>query len=129
MRKALKVVALVAIVGVQPAPAALMGEDLLHYCASMVKETEGKEPLNSEDLSGAIFCAGYLSGFTDAKYVEGFGRGEQLYCLPDGTDNGRIAVVVTAYLREKPERLRETARTGVAFALKKAFPCPPKKKK
>jgi hypothetical protein len=107
---------------------ALPGSDLQRYCGALVKETAGKEELNPEELSGALFCAGYLTGFTDARFLESLGR-KELYCMPEGVDNGRLAGTVVDYLTKNPERVSDTARVVVIYALKEAFPCGKKSKK
>lgn len=104
---------------------------------------EGKK-LSSNALSGATFCSGYISGFSDGMAsTAGFNAGKKInledvtpevalqdvrkysiYC----TYGNRVANlqktrVVVRYLEQNPQFLHEPQSILVTRALNEAFPC------
>lgn len=100
------------------------GSALLKNCGATVKQADGGI-LNEEESIGAVYCAGYLSGFVDSHVMETNAKPKKpLYCLPeDGIKNEQMARILTAYFKKHPERLQESARLHVVSLLIKNFPC------
>lgn len=100
------------------------GADLLKNCTPAIKQADG-ETLTEEESLGAVYCAGYLSGFTDSHVMETNAKPKKpLYCLPEnGLTNIQMARVLTTYFKKYPKRLQESARLQVVSALTSVFPC------
>lgn len=100
------------------------GADLLKNCASVVKQADGGN-LSEEESLGAVYCAGYLAGFSDSHVMETTAKPKKpIYCLPtDGVKNDQMARILTAYFKKHPERLQESARLHVVSVLISTFPC------
>jgi len=103
--------------------AELDGNELLRRCDSIVKQLDGKQ-LGADEQMGADFCAGYLIGFSDSHSIETLIQSTPYFCFPpQGIEVAQQVRIVVKYLKDNPAILHESARTSVAIALAKAFPC------
>lgn len=101
------------------------GVELLRACAAVVKQADGINVSPQEKVE-AIYCLGYLSGFTDSMRLTThfYEPQDQRICLPEqGASNEQLARVVTKWLRDHPNDLHESARMSVMLSLQTAFPC------
>lgn len=119
------------------------GNDLLRACKEGIRMMEG-EKLSSNALSGATFCSGYISGFSDGMAsTAGFNAGKKInlkdatpevalqdvrkysiYCTyGNRVTNLQKTRVVVRYLEQNPQFLHEPQSILVTRALSEAFPC------
>jgi hypothetical protein len=71
------------------------------------------------DYDGAFTsgpCLGYLRAF-------GHGLENKLFCLPNDSSVGQMALVYLSWADRHPEKLHEGAAACASAALKEAFPC------
>jgi hypothetical protein len=70
-------------------------------------------------------CFSYALGVMDADYMSRtLQHLEKTYCLPGNATTGRIADIVTNFLRDHPGERQYVASSLVMLAIKPAFPCP-----
>ena len=96
-------------------------------CLAAADLVQGKHPAaDSEDaakqLRQAAICNGAL---TTIMNVEPYFKSEHAICAPDGTtiSFAQIVLVVTTYLKNHPERLRENFHQLAVATLAAAWPC------
>lgn len=119
------------------------GNDLLDACKEGIRMMEG-EKLSSNALTGATFCSGYISGFSDGMAsTAGFNaskkinlkdvtrevalqevRNYSIFCTyGNKVTNLQKTRVVVRYLEQNPQLLHEPESILVTKALSEAFPC------
>jgi len=119
------------------------GNDLLRACKEGIRMMEG-EKLSSNAVSGATFCSGYISGFSDGMAsTAGFNASKRInakdvtadvalqevrkfsiFCIyGNKVTNLQKTRVVVRYLEQNPQLLHEPESILVTRALSEAFPC------
>ena len=96
-------------------------------CLAAADLVQGKRPAaDSEDaakqLRQAAICNGALTAIMN---VEAYFKSEYAVCAPDGTtiSFAQIVLVVTTYLKNHPERLRENFHQLAVAVSAAAWPC------
>jgi hypothetical protein len=96
------------------------GNDLYPLCSATPENVPGEQQANASTQWG--FCRGYVAGVADIlenREVAGYRA-----CIPaPAVEVGKLADIVTNFLRDHPEQRHSTAASSVAFALSQAFPC------
>ena len=72
------------------------------------------------DLWKRYRCMGYVTAISDMHDVYNISTTS---CVPLGATVGQLMDVVTAYLRDNPQKRHAPASQQVTLALSKAFPC------
>lgn len=77
-------------------------------------------------MCGGAFGAGFMNhnlchGFVQ-QIASGMANAHQI-CLPAGLPERSTMIAVQDYMRERPDRLRYSARQVTAEALRRAYPC------
>jgi hypothetical protein len=95
--------------------AALTSLKLRDYCGLV-----GQAKLSDEEYNNRNICLFYVSGVSD-----GFQIGDSIIkiCSPDGATLGELALVVSKYFNQYPEKLHNPPQYLVIDALRTAFPC------
>ena len=90
----------------------------LHEYCGLVGVDQAK--LSNDDYDHRNICLFYVSGVLDGFQI---GDSATKICMPDGTSLGELALVVSKYLRQHPEKLHNPPQYLVIDALHTAFPC------
>ena len=101
------------------------GNALLRDCTSALRVADGTPSKSPDDLSGAMYCTGYVAGFVDAHVLTvGLNSGKMVFCQPpSGIRVDQDIRIIIKYLQDHPEKLHESGRILVMMALRSAFPC------
>jgi len=91
--------------------------DLRQYC-DLVGLDQAK--LSNDQYSHKNICLFYVSGVLDGFQI---GDSTTKICIPDGASLGELALVVSKYLGQYPEKLHNPPQYLVIDALHTAFPC------
>lgn len=76
--------------------------------------------LSDEEHDHINICLFYVSGVLDGFQI---GDSATKICIPDGTSLGELALVVSKYLNQYPERLHILPQFLVIASVHTAFPC------
>lgn len=90
----------------------------LHQYCKLVGIDNSK--LSNEEYDYKNICLFYVSGVLDGYAI---GGSKLRICTPDEASLGELALVVSKYLDEYPEKLHNAPEYLVIDALYKAFPC------
>ena len=98
--------------------------DLLEHCTLAMRQSDG-ENLQGIEITKAVSCVYYLSGFLDASgAIHSLRPQTRLACLPaNGISNDQAVRILVKHLKNSPETLHESGRMQLTIALVKAFPC------
>ncbi len=101
----------------------LTGLKLRDYCKSVSSD---RTKLSNEEYDHKNICLFYVS-----RVLDGFQIGDKVtkLCVPSGASLGELALVVSKYLDQRPEKLHNPPQYLIIDALHTAFPCdsdPPK---
>ncbi len=90
---------------------------------NLLRQCEGREPASAPEL-GLLACASYLAGFIDMHSIaEAYGASTG-FCMPrQGIQNEQAVRVYVKWANDHPEKLHESARLSVLWAMSDAFPC------
>src|ERR1700755_3163347 len=88
-----------------------------HTCQSAIRIMETTKP-DPQDLAGANYCVGYITGFMD-----GSGTNKRGACVPATVDAEKIVRAYVAYMLKHPEENSADKRITLLLALVEAFPC------
>lgn len=100
------------------------GNRLLHSCEILLNWSVDQP--SSGDRYDAGFCLGYISGVYElnAAYQKDHRVTKPYFCAPDrGVTNGQNASIVTNYLEDHPEKLKQGNLKLTLAAFMNAFPC------
>jgi len=90
---------------------------LREYCG-LVGGDQSK--LSDEDYDHRNICLFYVSGVLDGFQI---GDSATKICIPEETSLGELALVVSKYLNQYPERLHVLPQFLVIASVHEAFPC------
>jgi len=101
------------------------GQTFYPSCLAAADIIQGKHPAAdspdaAKQLNQAALCFGALTAIMN---VEQYFRPDYAMCPPDGTKVAQMVPVVTAFLKNHPERLRENFHQLAVTALADAWPC------
>ncbi len=95
----------------------LTSPKLREYCALVGL---GQTKLSNDDYDHRNICLFYVSGVLDGFQI---GDSTTKICIPSEASLGELALVVSKYLNQHPERLHNPPQYLVIDALHAAFPC------
>ena len=87
------------------------GSDLLDACRDLVA--------NKETAAGVYCLATVIATRNLAQYLMESMRS----CPPTATTNGEVVRLVTKYMEDHPDRLKEPHQTVILLALRETYPC------
>jgi hypothetical protein len=90
---------------------------LHEYCNLVSRD---KATLSNEEATHEAICLFYVSGIVDGYQL---GESSLKICTPDKVSLGELALIVSKYLNEHPEKLHNPPQYLVVDAIYTAFPC------
>lgn len=96
---------------------ALTALDLHAYCGLV---GVAQDRLSDADIGHKNICLFYVSGVLDGFRI---GDSSTKICTPNGATLGELALVVSKYLNQNPEKLHSPPEYLIIDALSTAFPC------
>jgi Rap1a immunity proteins len=92
---------------------------LREYCGFVGTD---QKKLSDEEYAHSLVCLFYVSGVLDGFQI---GDSATKVCVPSGASLGELALVVSKYLDQHPEKLHNQPQYLVIDALHTSFPCSP----